>query len=48
VLWELHRKDEAVAQLQKALALDATFAPARQKLNEIMQAGNVLPGPGST
>jgi Flp pilus assembly protein TadD len=48
VLWELHRKDEAVAQLQKALALDATFAPARQKLNEIMQAGNALPGPGST
>jgi Flp pilus assembly protein TadD len=36
VLWELERKDEAVAQLQKALETDATYAPARQKLNEIM------------
>jgi Flp pilus assembly protein TadD/Tol biopolymer transport system component len=41
VLWKLSRKDEAVTQLQKALALDATYAPARQKLAEV-QGG---PGP---
>jgi tetratricopeptide (TPR) repeat protein len=41
VLWELRRKDEAVTQLQRALELDASYAPARQKLAEI-QGG---PGP---
>jgi Flp pilus assembly protein TadD len=37
VLWELQRADEAVAQLNLALALDAQYAPARQKLAEIQQ-----------
>jgi hypothetical protein len=36
VLWQLGRADDAVAQLKKAIEADATYAPAHDRLAEIL------------